>query len=372
MKHKILVDTIPLLSPLTGIGRYTYEISKLLMLQEDVEVSFFYGYYSKNLLSPSSQPDIKATKAFISKYPRLKSLARKVLALYTKLYSPSFDIYWQPNFIPLKGIKAREVVTSVHDFSFIHYRDFHPKERIEYFENNFYNNIKISDFIITGSYYTKQEIINILDIPDDKIKVIYHGINHEIFKIYDDLSLPFELPEKYILCVGSLEPRKNLKRLLEAYNNLSCKDEYKLVLVGFKGWENQEIMEIIDKNQEYIHYLGYLSDVELAKVYNKASIFVYPSLYEGFGLPPIEAMACGSVVITSDCSSIPEVCGDCAVYFDPLDTNDIKEKIEATLQDKILMQTLAQNGLKKAQSYTWEKSAQEHKKIFDMLCNTKN
>jgi glycosyltransferase involved in cell wall biosynthesis len=342
MKPKLLIDSVSLLSPLTGIGRYTYEISKEIKQNNDFDTSFFYGYISKKLLAPSDKSNIKSLKSFFTKSQYIKKIARKVLLLSNKFVSQTYDVYWQPNFIPSDEIKAKKVVTSVHDFSFILHKNFHPKERIEYFEDNFYENIYRSNIIITGSEYSKQEILERLDIVEDQVRVIYHGIDHNIFKKSNNLDLAFELPKKFIFSVGSIEPRKNLLGLLKAYNALSpsIKTEYKLILAGFKGWENKEIMEIINKNKEYIIYLGFITDKELAKVYNLASLFVFPSFYEGFGLPVLEAMACGTPIICSNTTSIPEVGGDAVVYCNPYNVDDIKEKIEMVLDNENLQKEM--------------------------------
>ncbi|SHO80465.1 Glycosyl transferase, group 1 [hydrothermal vent metagenome] len=366
MRGKILVDSISLLSPLTGIGRYTYEISKYL---DPKSRNFFYGYYSKKLIEPSSGKDIKKLKSFIIKYPIIKRVARKLLRLSSQIFKPSYDIYWQPNFIPNSGIKAKKIVTTVHDFSFILHKDFHPKERIEYFENNFFQNIYKSDFIITGSNFSKEEILDRLDFDKSKIRVIYHGIEHNIFKVKESIDLDIKLPSKFIFSVGSIEPRKNLLGLLKAYDNFSnnFKDEYKLVLAGFKGWENSEVMEIIDENRDNIEYLGFVSDDELASLYNLASLFIFPSFYEGFGLPVLEAMACGTPVVCSDSSSLPEVGGDAVIYCNPHSIDDIKEKIEFVLNDTNLQKNMIAKGLVQAKKFSWEKSANEHITLFKSL-----
>ncbi|WP_434580963.1 glycosyltransferase family 4 protein [Sulfurimonas sp. NW15] len=367
MKPKILVDAVALLSPLTGIGRYTYEISKYLQNSAQVNTFFYYGYVSKNILEDQNRKSLqlKSIKKLISTNASLKKITRKLLKIYSLLNLSSYDLYWQPGFIPNESIKAKKIVTTVHDFSFLLHKDFHPKERIEYFENNFFKNIVLSDIIITGSYYSKNEILQRLDFDEDKIKVIYHGVNHNIFKVKKELSLPFELPEKFILSVGSIEPRKNLKGLLQAYDTLdeTIKKDYKLVLVGFKGWKNKELMQIMNKNN--IIYLGFISDDELAKVYNLASLFVFGSFYEGFGLPPLEALACGTPVISSNASSMPEICGDAVLYFDPHNIVEMRKKIEILLYDESLQKKLIDKGLQRVKQFTWEKSAKEHLAIFE-------
>jgi glycosyltransferase involved in cell wall biosynthesis len=366
MKHKLLVDAISLLSPLTGIGRYTYEISKRLQNDESFESNFFYGYYSEKLIKPSNKSELKNLKAIIVKNQLIKKFVRKLLFTCSRIFAKTYDIYWQPNFVPNSGIKAYKIVISVHDFSFILHSDFHPKERIEYLEKYFFINIKKSDMIITGSEFSKREILEHLNFYNEQVQVIYHGIDHKLFKLYNDATVDFQLPKRFIFSVGSIEPRKNLIGLLKSYNSLAdkFKGKYKLVLAGFKGWENSEIMELIKKNKDNIVYLGFISDIELAKVYNLASLFVFPSFYEGFGLPVLESMACGTPVVCSDTTSLPEVGGDAVVYCDPNNVNDIAEKMEIVLSDEKLQQEMIGEGLKRAKQFTWEKSAEEHMRIF--------
>ena len=376
MKTKLLIDSISLLSNLTGIGRYTNEIAKHLEKDDQLSVSYFYGYYSKKRLEPGKNSEMKSIKAVLSCNPLLKKIARKVLILVSKLFAPMFDLYWSPNFIPLDGIKASKIVTTVHDFSFYIYPQWHPQERLDYFNKYFFKNVKRSDWIITGSEFSKNEILEYLKFPKDKITVIYHGVDHELYKVYDSSNLEvtklkFELTDLFILFVGSIEPRKNLLNLLKAYHLLSSeiKDSYPLVLVGFKGWENKEIMKEIDKEKEHVRYLGYVSDEELAHVYNLATLFVYPSLYEGFGIPPLEAMACGTAVISSSVASLPEACGDAALYINPLDIEDISKKIKFLLHDAKERDELILKGLERVKSFTWEKSAKEHLKVFEAVLN---
>lgn len=369
MKTKLIVDAISLLSPLTGIGRYTYEISKILKDEKELEISFFYGYFSKKLQKPYQKSNIKSIKTIIIKIPFIKKIARKFLVLFSDIFSPTYDLYWQPNFIPNSGIKAKKIVTTVHDFSFLLYSEFQPKETSQHFKNNFFKNIYASDIIITGSEYTKQEILQKLDFDKDKIKVIPHGLNHDIFKIHEETKLDFDIPDKFILSVGSIEPRKNLINLLKAYSLLDTdiKQEYKLVLVGFKGWQNKEIVKLIDENKKNIHYLGFISDEELAKVYNRASIFTFASFYEGFGLPILEAMACGTPVISSNTTSMPEVGADAVKYFTPDNIQEITNTISLVLKDKNLQNEMIKKGLQRVKMFSWQTSANEHNKIFNNL-----
>lgn len=381
---KILIDAVSLLSPLTGIGRYTYEVSSRLqkLSTDKYEIFFNYGYHLKELYGLSNnqsttEQKAKKLQAFIKKFPLLKKLSRSFYLFITKFYKTEYDLYFQPNFIPNPNIKTKKLICTVHDFSFKLQPQWHPKERIEYFNENF-DLVKKADYIITGSNFTKQEIIDYMQIPQDKISVIYHGVNHELYKPYPQNELKetkakFSLPKKFLLFVGSIEPRKNLLTLLKAYNLLTNdeKGELPLILVGFKGWENREIMQEIEKNRDYIRYLGFVSDSELAHIYNLAAVFIYPSLYEGFGLPPLEAMACGTPVIVSDVASLPEVCGDAALYVAPTDYIDIKNKILVIAKDEKLREELSQKSKAQAVLFSWDKAAQEHLKVIASLLETR-
>lgn len=377
---KVLIDAVSLLSPLTGIGRYTYEISCRLqkLSKGKYKIFFNYGYHSKELygLDKQSTTEQKAKKlqSFIKKFPLLKKLSRSFYLFITKFYRTEYDLYFQPNFIPNSNIKAKKLICTVHDFSFMLQPHWHTKELIDHYNKNFFSLIKKADHIITGSNFTKQEIIDYMQIPQDKISVIYHGVNHELYKPYpqnelQDTKAKFDLPKKFLLFVGSIEPRKNLLTLLKAYNLLTNeeKGELPLILVGFKGWKNREIMQEIEKNRDFIRYLGFVSDSELAYIYNLATIFIYPSLYEGFGLPPLEAMACGTPVIVSSVASLPEVCGDAAIYIEPTDHIDIKNKILVIAKDEKLREELSQKSKAQAALFSWEKSAIEHFEVFEKV-----
>jgi len=371
MKPTLLIDAVPLLSPLTGIGKYTYEVSNILKGYEDFELDYFYGYYSKELIEPSTHQGVKGLKSAINRFPLIKSVARELLFWSSRAFAKSYDVYWQPNFIPNRGVKAQNIVTTIHDFSFMLHRDFHPKETLEYFDKNFLKNIYRSNSIITGSNFTKSEILERLDFKADQVEVIYHGVDHNIFQPYESVELNFSIPERFILSVGSIEPRKNLLRLLQAYNSLdkNLQSEYKLVLVGFKGWENREIMELMEQNNNIL-YLGFLTTEDLAKVYNLATCFVYPSLYEGFGLPILEAMACGTAVVSADSSSLPEVGGDAVLYCDPNSTEDIGDKMKYLLTHEDLRRELSLKGLKQAKKFSWEISAKKHVELFKRVLNS--
>ncbi len=365
---KVIIDAMSLLSPLAGIGRYTFEVSRRILSANDYDCRFFYGYISNHLLQPSEPSAKKNIRSLVVRNPWLKSVVRRCLARCCLAGKTNYDLYWQPNFIPRSEIRASRVIATVHDFSWEIYPEFHPKERIAYFQENFYSSIKRCDHIITVSEYVKEEVIRRVSIKPENISVIHNGIDHGVFLPRKGIS---DVSQKYLLAVGSIEPRKNLRNLLLAYGMLDeqIRDEYNLILVGPQGWNNLEILNLISSLSRWVKYSGYVSDEELADLYSNAALFIYPSVYEGFGIPPLEAMACGAAVIASNASSLPEVCSDAAYYVDPMSPEAIMNAILKMLHDDALRNLLIEKGLSRARKFSWEQSAAAHKKLFDSILN---
>ena len=375
---KIVINVIPLLSPLTGIGKYTLQLTRaLLAIVNSNEYIFYKGFYPKN--SPSIkgiQNKLFNFKEPLFSIPLFKKLARKINNLSIKFKKEKFDVYFEPNFIPL-AIPSKKTVVTVHDFSFFHFPEWHPPERIKYFQKNFWEKIKKADKIIFISNFIKDESIRLFSFPAEKLKTIYLGIDQKIYRVYtpDELipiSQKYSLPKNFIFFLGSIEPRKNLKNLLLAYLELEAciKKEYKFVIAGFKGWKNEEIHSLIKKSNGDVKYIGYVPEEDAGKIFNLAHLFVFPSFYEGFGLPPLEAMACGCPVVVSNVASLPEVCGDAAYYVDPYNIESIAEGMYKVLTDEALRQSLIQKGLERSKLFSWEKSAREHIKVFEEVLNS--
>jgi glycosyltransferase involved in cell wall biosynthesis len=374
----ILINTTPLLEPITGVANYTYRVAECLKkIDKEQKYTYYYdGLFSDQLLSfeQINNERFFKTKKTIKKIPVLADIAKLGWSIFKKglckLQEDHYDIYWEPNFVLLDLPAAKKVLT-VHDLSFYLYPQWHTREVTDIFKERFIRNIHRAERIITGSHFIKNEAIDILKIPQEKISVIYHGVDQHNFKLYDkdilnSISIQNNLPEKFFLCVGSIEPRKNLIRLLDAYDRLpdNLVKDVVLLLAGFCGWENEDIMARIKVMSGKVHYLGYVSNIELAYLYNMATFFIYPSLYEGFGLPPLEAMACGTPVLLSNIPVHREIYGDAAYYFDPMNVDDIAASMMKTLGDTSLRRDLANSSIIKAKQFSWERSAEEHLQVF--------
>ena len=369
----IVINVIPILGKLTGVGKYTYYVTENLVKKFNENYYFFvHGTILrdyKNLLFFKKKKREKIKK-IINKLPFLKSNLRKFIDLISRMNDRIYDVYFEPNFVPF-DLKSKKLVSTVHDLSFILYPEWHPEERVEFITNGFIKKTLKSDIIITPSNFIRNQLIDEFPSLEDRVFAIHLGVDHEIFNPFTlNEPLNFDIPPKYILFVGSIEPRKNLINLLKAYNMLpkSIKEEYNLLLAGFEGWKNKEIMDLIKSSQKYIRYVGYVPENVLAELYRRASIFIYPSLYEGFGLPPLEAMACGCPVIVTKVASIPEVCEDAAVYIEnPRDPEEIAFRIQQLLEDRELYITMKERALKHVEKFSWEKTAEQHYKLFKCI-----
>lgn len=214
-----------------------------------------------------------------------------------------------------------------------------------------------ADAVVTVSDFSKEIIIERLPIDERDVHTIYNGVNHIFFE--ENAGQPINVPEDYILFVGSADERKNLKRLLSAYEAMDS--DIELVVAGPQdsiAYGRESI------NRDGITNLGYVSQAELRYIYEQATLFAYPSLYEGFGLPPVEAAACGTPVVTSNVSAIPEVMGDAAEYVDPYDVDSIRQGLEI-IHDSDRLAELSERGRKRAQKYTWKKATDRLLNVFN-------
>lgn len=285
--------------------------------------------------------------------------------LWADLFTGTVDLFHSPDFVlpPLR--KAKSILT-VHDLSFLRHPECYEAAFREYLESAVPRSVGRADLILADSESTRQDLIELLAVDSDRVEVLYSGVEKRFHPITDAISLArvreqYGLPERFILSVGTLQPRKNYERLLEAYGCLIDRIDLdvKLVIAGGKGWLYERIfrrVEELELNGKVI-FLGFFEDDDLPTLYILADLFVFPSLYEGFGLPPLEAMACGTPVVSSNASSLPEVVDGVAEMVDPLDVDGLAEAMFRVLSEGDLRAEMIRKGLIRAGQFTWEGAA---------------
>ncbi|MFA6183621.1 MAG: glycosyltransferase family 1 protein [Parcubacteria group bacterium] len=288
------------------------------------------------------------------------------------IWKDKVDILWMPmHNIPLLKNKNLKTIVTIHDLAFKQFPKTFPKKDL--FKLNLLTDlaIKKSDKLIAVSYSTKRDILKFYpEIKKDKIKVIYHGFDAELYQrefyqeIIDKTLESYKLrAKKYILYVGAIQPRKNLKTLVEAFEifKKENKNNIKLVLAGGRAWSWQESMDSIEKSPERDNIIltGRIPFDDLSILQQNATIFIFPSLYEGFGIPVLEAFAAGTPVILARNSSLEEVGGEAAKYFDSLDSKELAQKINEVVNSSELQKEMIAKGKQQLKKFSWEKCAKE-------------
>ncbi len=364
----------------TGVEEYTEGLlSHLLYLAPNIKFRLFYnGFFKIKLNYPwrkLANVEIKNfsipnrlinTSSYFLNCPKIDKLLGGI------------DLFFSPHFIFSPLSKGCPKVVTFHDLSFEHYPHFFSlKRKIWHRLVNPKKQAKTAEKIIAVSQSTKQDLINFYGIRPSKIKVIYSGIGEE-FKTQNSklktqnhilkvktIKKKYNLPEKFILYFGTIEPRKNIIGLIKAFEQLKLanlyKSDLKLVIAGSPGWLYQDVFKTAQesKYKNDIIFTGFIEDKDKPYLYNLAEVFVYPSFFEGFGFPPLEAMACGLPVITSNTSSFPEIVGDSAIMVDPYKIDEISFALKEVLTDKNLREELIKRGLKQVKKFSWQSCAQQ-------------
>ncbi len=337
-----------------------------------------FGSYVQNLISVLREIDSKNEYVFLNpnKKGDLSTPARiwwDQVAFPFRLLSKKVDIVHKPAFSAPIFYPFKTVVTAPDLIGKLYPENFSTTSKF-YWVQLLPFSLKKANKIVAISKNTKQDIIKLLNIPEEKIKVIYLG-KHSQFKPIENLHFLDKVRQKYsqgkpfILYVSTLEPRKNHLNLLKVFNIIvkEHKIKHNLVLTGKRGWYYKELFEFVEKNnlQDRVLFVGYIPDSDLPSLYNAADLFVFPSLYEGFGLPILESMSCGLPVISSNASSMPEIVEGAGILLDPKDTKAWADAIYKVLTNKNLQKEMGEKSLQQAKKFTWEKCAQETLGVYE-------
>ncbi len=345
-----------------GISQYTVRlVHALVALQKEDEILLL---ESRKVPSDGEWPaSVRRARLITPPHNRYEQIA-----LPLELLRHPIDLLHSPDFIPPYRRRCRSVIT-IHDLAFLRFPHLLTQESARYY-GQVARAVESADQIIAVSQATRQDLLELLGADPGKITVVPSGVAPECRPLdpaeVEHHRSRLALPERFILFVGTLEPRKNLPTLLKAFSRLWKAQKVPLVIVGGKGWLYEELFQVRDALGlgEEVRFVGPVPSQQLVYYYGCATCLVLPSLYEGFGLPALEAMACGTPVVVSNVSSLPEVVGDAGLLVDPEDVEGLAATLGRLLADGNLRQRLISLGLQRAKSFSWERTARETMAVY--------
>lgn len=383
---KVVVDATPLLPKPSGVGFYVYNLIHALYSlrsQEDFELGIVYQPSLKNWLRGNlSFPEILNQYSNLYLLPLPVRVTNLLGAFPNPLISYFEEKLGYPNIIhgtnyAVYPCQKSLKVMNIYDLTFIKYPDY-VNSIVRTYTQRVKQSLQWTDLIITISESSKQDIVDYLKVEPERVYVTYLASRYTPNDVDKNLISPnlksgYDFSKPYILFVSTIEPRKNIVTLISAFNQLkqNYQIEHQLILIGQKGWRYEPIFAEIERSpwKDHIHHLDYISDEMVALFYSKADVFAYPSHYEGFGLPVLEAMTLGAPVVASNTSSIPEVAGNAALLVDPNDSTGLAEAILQVISDSQLRNGLIQRGKEQAKLFSWEKTAKATLQAYRFLEN---
>ncbi len=388
---RVLINGLSMAGARTGIGHYTAELYRsLLRLAGTDEVVCFPAPWVRRAraawakarpwferVGPARSPAVAGAARPARRNPLgvLRVAGRAVLARHFRATcrKGGIDLYHEPNIVPLPG--DLPTVTTLHDLGVVLHPEWHPADRVSHYERNFREGVERSAHFIAVSDFGRREVIEVLGVPPERVTRIYQGIRPGLRPMpAQETRLALDrlgLPERYLLYVGTIEPRKNVLTLLRAYCALpgEVRDAYPLLLVGAWGWNSADVAAFLDEEGRYknVRHVGYLAEKNLCALYNGARALAFPSLYEGFGLPPLEMMACGGAVLASTADALEETVGGQAHLVTPHDLDGWREALLRVTCDDDWWRQLRTGARDVARPFTWERCATETLTLYRAL-----
>jgi len=374
------LDATALAGKKTGIGIYTDQLIKALLNDyPEVIVKLF----SCKPVSPDNSRQVRLSRNAWKSLPYPGVPPTILYSLWSFLKYPpielltgEIDIFHGLSYVLPPTKKARTVLT-IHDLAFMRIPEVHTRLRVILTPQFVRKSVARADAILAVSEHTKNDIVDLFNVDPSKITVTYNGVDHRLFHPQQDslfiekVMRQYGIIKPYVYYLGTIEPRKNVDILVKAfvYVNEKLGGNFQLVLTGKKGWKVDALMQDITKMAETrdLVYTGYVTDEEKAALYNGAELFVYPSQYEGFGIPVVEAMACGCPVITTNVSSLPEVAGTAGILVPPGDLDALADGIIKILCDQDLRKRMSEASLIQAAEFTWQRTAAVTKSVYEKL-----
>jgi glycosyltransferase involved in cell wall biosynthesis len=369
----IYVDVSAAVHSRAGLGRYSENLARALIQHTPNDIGLFYNGWGNRGL-PGGLQDIHYKKVNLGYKPwRMAVLAGQLAKVSYGRLVPGAKLFHATEHLlmPLGNVPT---VLTVHDLIFKLYPEYHKKLNYHYLNQAMPIFCQRASAIIAVSEATRTDIVTHYDVDPDKITVVYEAAADSFRppgkSEINDVRKRYQLPLHYLIHIGTLEPRKNLIRLLDAFQIVRKEHpELGLVLAGARGWLNDAFFGRVKDEilQEYVKMLGWVPDSDLPAIVAAADLAVQPSLYEGFGLPILEHLACGQIVAASNSGSHPEVGGDAAAYFDPLSVDDMASTINRLLSDKGEREKRRQLSLAQARKFSWQQTAERTSEIYQSL-----
>jgi glycosyltransferase involved in cell wall biosynthesis len=391
---RVVVNQLPALGLKTGIGHYTVQLLRCLRAQagQDRIDGFPEGWVRRiRTFCARARPYLEGARteqfqrgsstAFSGSLRSrvlgsLRRFGRGLMAQHFQAVCGlrRYDLYHEPNFIPLPC--EQPTLATLHDLSVVLHPEWHPADRAAYFDAHFHQSLARCVHFLAISEFGRQEMIRNLGIPPERITRTYMGIRPGLGPLPPDttarLLRDLDLPPRYLLYLGTIEPRKNVLVLLQAYCALpeKLRSRWPLLLVGSWGWNSLAVADYLHHEARHrgVIHRGYVPEEHLAAIYNGARALVYPSLYEGFGLPPVEMMACGGAVLASTAGALVETVGSMAHLIDPCDTPGWRDAMVRVLEDTDWWQSLRTGVMAVARPYTWDRCAAETLRVYRSVC----
>ncbi len=369
---RIAVDATAVRSLNHGVGTYVAGLLRNLVLIEPK--NHYVAYMTPQAVENFRPLALPPERIILSPVagPRPLRLIWEQIRLPYVAAGQHADLLWGcHNSLPRFG-KSPQVVT-IHDVGMLTLPHFYPAAKTRYFRWAITHAVRQAEIVVAVSAFTKAELVSVLHVPESRVRVVHNGVGAQ-FRVIDDparvsrVRKRYSLPPKFIFSLGVPEPKKNLARVIGAYAELKSRrrDTPRLVLGGGRayGWKNKDIYRLAQSMGDDIVLTDFVDPDDLPAVYSMAEVFVFPSLYEGFGLPPVEAMACGTPVVSSKAASLPEVLGEAALLVDPTRQEEIADAMQRVLEDSALRAGLQTRGLANAGRFSWRKAAQEMVSVF--------
>lgn len=371
----IAIDYTPAYEQGGGIGRYVRELVAALAAQDHAtQYRLFVAGASKTKLPPAPQTNFLWRPTRITPAWWARIWQRAQLPLPVEVITGKVDLYHATDFVLPPTLPQTRTVLTVHDLSFVRVPETASLRLKSYLDRVVPRSVRRADHILADSQATKDDLIALYNTPPDKITVLLSGVDRRFQRTEGQeaiLRQKYAIPERpFIFTVGTVQPRKNYVRLIHALAELRGDGfDLSLVIAGGKGWLADPLYATISalKIAPYVHLIGYAADQDLPALYSAAVCLAFPSLYEGFGLPILEAMACGTPVLTSNVSSLPEVVGNAGLLVDPLNQTEISDGLRQLVADSQLRERLIAAGYVRSQQFTWAKSAAQLRVIYQQL-----